>query len=333
MKKIITLSLLVASFAGFAQAADGFATVGNLSSNGWVTHSGTAGQLQVVSTSLSYTGLTSTGNKVQLVAGNGEDVNLASAADLTGTIYYSAVLNLENVTGLSLNTSVTGEYFISPGSTAGGSTGILPARIYIRAGSIANTFNLGILNNSGNPITPTFVATDFPINTTVFVVVKYVIGTNAASLFINPAIGGTEPVLATATNNTGTGTAPTQIRSLCLRQSGTATAGTGNVQVDEVRIGSTWAYVTSATLGIKSNKNNIAGLRVYPNPITNGALYVSTDNNDLEKSIEIYDVLGKKVLSTKTSEDYVNVSNLKVGVYILKIKEEDNIATRKIVIK
>ncbi|MBC8643637.1 T9SS type A sorting domain-containing protein [Flavobacterium lindanitolerans] len=53
---------------------------------------------------------------------------------------------------------------------------------------------------------------------------------------------------------------------------------------------------------------------------------------NVEKTIAIYDVLGKQVANT-IAKDYVNVSNLKDGVYIVKITEEGKTATRKLVIK
>jgi len=78
-------------------------------------------------------------------------------------------------------------------------------------------------------------------------------------------------------------------------------------------------------------ENQIAGLRVYPNPVTNGTLFISTDAN-ASKSVAIFDVLGKQLVKTTATES-VNVSNLKGGVYIVKITEEGKTATRKLVIK
>ncbi|PKW28609.1 lamin tail domain-containing protein [Flavobacterium lindanitolerans] len=85
----------------------------------------------------------------------------------------------------------------------------------------------------------------------------------------------------------------------------------------------------TCSLGIKDNE--IAGLKVYPNPVTNGKLFI-TSNANVEKTVAIYDVLGKQVVNTTATES-VNVSNLKGGVYIVKITEEGKTATRKLVIK
>lgn len=327
MKKFYTLSLLLIGTLTFAQVSDSFSGTGLLTANGWTLHSGTAGQLSITTGSLSYAGLTSTGNKAALVAGNSEDVNKASVTPITTTAYYSAVLNVSSTTGLSANTT-GGDYFLATGGTAGATVTALQARLFIKAGATANTFNIGLLNNSGAGGATAFVATDFPINTPIFVVVKYSVDTNSASLFVNPTIGGAEGT-ATVTNASGTTAAPAQVASIVIRQAGNASAGTGNVEIDELRMGTTWAFVTSATLGV--NQNQIDGLKIYPNPVTNGTFFINT-SADSTKEVVVYDVLGKQVIKTSTT-NAVNVSNLKGGVYIVKITEDGNTATRKLVIK
>lgn len=329
MKKLYILSFALISSLSIAQISTSFPGTGSLNANGWTTHSGaTPGQLTLSTGSLSYTGLTSSANRVTLVAGNTEDVNKASTAALTGVVYYSAIINVLNVTGLNPNTA-TGDYFLA-GATTSGSTGVsgLPARIYVRSGATADTFNIGVLNNSGGTVAPSYVATDYPVNTPIFVVVKYDTAGNTASLFINPTIGGTEGT-ANATNATGTNTAA-QIAAMAIRQGGNATAGTGNVEIDELRLNTTWADVTSAAL--KVNQNAIAGLSIFPNPVKNGVFYINTDAN-AERTVTVFDVLGKQVLNTTTSESAINVSNLTAGVYMVQISEEGNTATKKLVIE
>ncbi len=76
----------------------------------------------------------------------------------------------------------------------------------------------------------------------------------------------------------------------------------------------------------------IEGLSLYPNPVSNGKVYIST-KNDFDKEIIIFDVLGKKVLQTVMSSKELNVSNLTSGVYIIKINEKEASATRKLIIR
>jgi hypothetical protein len=77
---------------------------------------------------------------------------------------------------------------------------------------------------------------------------------------------------------------------------------------------------------------SIEGLSLYPNPVTNGKVYIST-KNDLEKEIIIFDLLGKKVLQTHLSTRELSVADLAPGVYIIKINEENASATRKLIIR
>ncbi len=76
----------------------------------------------------------------------------------------------------------------------------------------------------------------------------------------------------------------------------------------------------------------IEGLSLYPNPVSNGKVYITT-KNDFDKEIIIFDVLGKKVMQTMLSSRELNVSNLMSGVYIIKINEKDASATRKLIIR
>ena len=76
----------------------------------------------------------------------------------------------------------------------------------------------------------------------------------------------------------------------------------------------------------------IEGLSLYPNPVSNGKVYI-TSKNDLDKEIIIFDVLGKKALQTTISSKELNISNLSPGVYIIKINEGDASATRKLIVK
>ena len=76
----------------------------------------------------------------------------------------------------------------------------------------------------------------------------------------------------------------------------------------------------------------IEGLSLYPNPVSNGKVYITT-KNDSDKEIIIFDVLGKKVMQTMLSSRELNVSNLMSGVYIIKINEKEASATRKLIIR
>ncbi len=87
-----------------------------------------------------------------------------------------------------------------------------------------------------------------------------------------------------------------------------------------------------ADLTLRIERNAINGFSLYPNPVTDGVLTINTLNN-ADKKIQIFDILGKQVLSTNLKGRELNVSKLNSGIYILKILEEGKMATRKLVIK
>lgn len=82
----------------------------------------------------------------------------------------------------------------------------------------------------------------------------------------------------------------------------------------------------------KTQETTIEGLNFYPNPVSNGKIFISSKSS-LSKEIAIYDVLGKKVLQATISAKELNVAALSPGVYIIKIKEGDATATRKLIVK
>lgn len=99
----------------------------------------------------------------------------------------------------------------------------------------------------------------------------------------------------------------------------------------------TCTFVSSAinlgsyTLSTKSF-DAIAGLKMYPNPVTGNVLNISSTAN-LDMNVAIFDVLGKQVINTKVTNNTVNVSSLNTGVYIVKVTEDGKTATRKLVVK
>lgn len=94
------------------------------------------------------------------------------------------------------------------------------------------------------------------------------------------------------------------------------------------------------TPGIKAQNNNpapikesqsIDGLKVYPNPTTGDVLQI-TSRSQNTLIVSIYNVLGNKVLYKVLIGKELNISSLKPGVYILKIKEGKNSSTQKLIV-
>lgn len=91
-------------------------------------------------------------------------------------------------------------------------------------------------------------------------------------------------------------------------------------------------FSLAASAQIGKQDAAIDGLGLYPNPVTNGKIYI-TSKSSLDKEITIFDVVGKKVLQAVINAKELNIATLSPGVYIIKIREGEATATRKLIVK
>lgn len=92
-------------------------------------------------------------------------------------------------------------------------------------------------------------------------------------------------------------------------------------------------FISAVALGQNAKKStDIDGFKLYPNPVTNGKVFIKTEKN-APKQILIFDVLGNKALETKILGTELNVSDLDAGVYVIRVIEKDKVATRRLIIK
>ncbi|KAA2219595.1 MULTISPECIES: T9SS type A sorting domain-containing protein [Maribacter] len=80
------------------------------------------------------------------------------------------------------------------------------------------------------------------------------------------------------------------------------------------------------------NQGDIEGFSMYPNPVTNGKVYITTANNS-PKEIFIYDVFGTLILKTTILGKELSLNDMDAGVYVLRVFEKDKMATRKLIVK
>ncbi len=63
-----------------------------------------------------------------------------------------------------------------------------------------------------------------------------------------------------------------------------------------------------------------------------GAVTISSLNNEAI-NVQVFNILGKLVKNETLTNNTLNVSNLKTGIYILKINQNNASTTKKLVIK
>ncbi len=83
-------------------------------------------------------------------------------------------------------------------------------------------------------------------------------------------------------------------------------------------------------LGINDYNSNTYNL--FPNPTNDGIVYFTNDDNTV-KSVEIYDLLGKKVFNSTTITNKIDIQFVKTGVYLAHIKTEMGVTVHKIVVQ
>jgi len=103
----------------------------------------------------------------------------------------------------------------------------------------------------------------------------------------------------------------------------TTTNATGIINFGEFAIGE------ANPLSITDRKLNI--FKLFPNPVNDGILNVSSENN-IKKTVEIFDLLGKKIFSSTLITNTIDVKSLKSGIYIARVKTETQDTFQKIIV-
>ncbi len=92
-------------------------------------------------------------------------------------------------------------------------------------------------------------------------------------------------------------------------------------------------FISTLSFGQENRSTgDIEGLKIFPNPVINGKVFITTPLNS-SKKVLIFDVLGTQVLETTVSGSELNLSYLDAGIYVIRIFEKDKMATRKLIIK
>ena len=71
---------------------------------------------------------------------------------------------------------------------------------------------------------------------------------------------------------------------------------------------------------------------LYPNPTNTGSITITSSNTDA-MNVLVYDILGKQVKNETLSNNTLDVSNLRTGIYIVKITQNAASVTKKLVIR
>ncbi|MDM9631385.1 T9SS type A sorting domain-containing protein [Robiginitalea aurantiaca] len=94
--------------------------------------------------------------------------------------------------------------------------------------------------------------------------------------------------------------------------------------------------LVSFSISAQQNHNGFgnadAEFRLHPNPVRDGIVYVESDHSG-PKHIRIYDLFGKVVLERRLKSRKLILTSLVPGVYMVQLRQEERIATKKLVIR
>lgn len=283
----------------------------------WSNFSGSDNPIDVISGNLNYPNLENpTGNSIHLEGGF-IDSELVFEPATSGEVFASFIINVRDLSNITDLTD--GGYFAVLGN--------FDARLWVHPDTdpVGTTYDIAI-TNSGSA--SSFSTQKFNINENVFIVMSYNISTGGISAWINPDsndLGGTAPTALL----TDTDASPSSlIDKFVLRQD--STGETPSIDFDELRIGTSWADVTPNLLSTSLFEAN--NFNIYPNPVTNGIVNISSNSNEAIK-VAVYDILGKQVLNNTLTNNTLNVSSLNSGVYILRLSQNNNTTSKKLIIK
>lgn len=268
--------------------------------------------IAVVAGNLTYANFPNvSGNSISFT-GAGIDCFTPFTATTSGTVYASFIMNVTDMANVTTDLSET--YFVGVTDA----TKSYKSRMFFKKNGTQYQLGFDTLN-----VTTNYDATLRNTGDVIFIVMGYDFGTNVLSAWINPNLS-TFTAATPATLTATPAVALTELGGFIIRQD--TDVKTPTMILDELRVNTT----VQGLLAV--NAPSIKGLKVYPNPVTNGRLAVETAANSL-RTIAIFDLVGKQVLGTVTNENSIDVSNLQAGIYVINITEAGKTATQKLVIE
>jgi len=254
-----------------------------LTDNGWTIH-GTDIPNPITVTMPGLTALrhpgSGIGNAIQI--NTGQDVSKAYTAQTSGSVYYSAMINVSNA-----NAAILSDYLMAFQPNVGINT--FNGRLFINPSG--SGFKMGVVKSTDGSNSNNTSTTVFSLNTTYTVVVKYTIvaGTlnDEIKLFVlNPLISIplTEPTPEFTYLET-TKADPPGIGAILLKQGAAATASTETI--DGIRVATTWSdlFPVSSTPAIFVYPSSLSGFNytVGSGPSTAQTFIISGSNltNDI----------------------------------------------------
>ena len=300
----------------------------------WVNNN-SGDSVAIVAGSLSYPGFpAASGNRIKF-DGAGVDPTKRFDSTTTGSVYYSFLVKVTSVG--SLNS--TGGYFAGYYNTTTGTTTGAPVWTRLDGAS----FDFGVSVRITTPVTWTVAQY---LDTTYLIVGAYTFvdgsSNDSSKLWINPpasTFGKTEPTPTIAAVN-NTSDLASVVRFMIRQDAATLTPF---FEMDELRIGKSWADVTKAGAATYVAENTAGATprefpieQNYPNPFNPATNIRFSLASASEVSLKVLDVLGREVatlvnesLASGTYTVRWNASKVPSGIYFYTLRAGSYVETKR----
>jgi hypothetical protein len=91
------------------------------------------------------------------------------------------------------------------------------------------------------------------------------------------------------------------------------------------------SYSNELSSKVKIKKNDSLVFTLFPNPVKNKILFIESSSEAL-KHIAIYDVLGTMKFSSETYDNRILLDELKTGIYIFVLQQDDQKGLKRLII-
>jgi len=90
--------------------------------------------------------------------------------------------------------------------------------------------------------------------------------------------------------------------------------------------------LTFECVALSITDSNIFEMIIYPNPSDGDFVVIQTTVNGV-KHVEVFDIIGKRLINTSVSVDTLDISTLNSGIYLVKVTIDGQSKTVKLVVK
>jgi hypothetical protein len=90
--------------------------------------------------------------------------------------------------------------------------------------------------------------------------------------------------------------------------------------------------VSEGAVGTKRITPMLTSLEVFPNPAAN-QVRIETDDNNAEKSVQVFDMTGKLVLEKTMTGNMLDISHLNTGFHVIRVEQNGKVGGQKLMVK